>query len=73
MNNRADQLATMVKGRTTNGPFINPPPVGGFRTNPFFVIESNDRTRSTLDPFPPTRIGYNEAIAVTKITITATP
>ena len=68
LNNCADQLATMVKDRIISGPFISPP-VDGFRTNPLFVIERNNKTRTILDLSSPTGESYNEAIDENKIPI----
>ena len=68
VNNCADQLATMVKDRIISGPFIDPP-VDGFRTNPLFVVERNNKTRTILDLSSPTGESYNEAIDVNRIPI----
>ena len=70
LNNCADQLATMVKDRIISGPFISPP-VDGFRTNPLFVIERNNKTRTILDLSSPTGESYNEAIDENAIPIIA--
>ena len=41
--NCADQLASMVKDRIISGPFISPPMIG-FRANPLFTVERNNKT-----------------------------
>ena len=59
--NCADQLASMVKDGIISGPFVKPP-VDRFRTNPFFVVERNNKMRTILDLSSPVGESYNEAI-----------
>ena len=68
VNNCADQLATMVKDRIISGPFVDPP-VKDFRTNPLFVVERNNETRTILDLSSPVGRCYNEAIDEHRIPI----
>ena len=70
----ADQLATLVKEGIVCGPFDSPP-MEGFRSNPLFVIERNNKFRLILDLSSPTGTSFNDAIdkAIVPKISTATP
>ena len=57
----ADIIATWVKKRIVAGPFSDPP-LQGFRSNPLFVVERNNKFRPILDLSSPDGSSFNDSI-----------
>ena len=66
--NCADQLATSVKDGIICGPFDSPP-LEGFRSNPLFTVERNNKFRLILDLSSPAGTSFNDAFTKDEIPI----
>ena len=58
----ADVIASWVKKRIVAGPFSDPP-LQGFRSNPLFVVERNNKFRPILDLSSPDGSSFNDSIS----------
>ena len=62
----ADIIATWVNKRIVAGPFSEPL-LQGFRSNPIFVVERNNKFRPILDLSSPDRASFNDSINKLKV------